>query len=236
MFGTRGRLFVALLVAALAALGCSGEDPAPTESPSASATASAEPSATATTASPTPSGTTPGASGLAAPPWSAAPLAQTQVPAVLVTEWSGAENKSSCAALAPDTLGAEGSGAIARRASFAGGWAVAWDKAGLPGTTAGGDPCTNCGRSAFGVAGTGLTGDTADQVKALTNNWPNSREWSDGSRAGYGPEGETGPRLLAQLYVQGQACLYNVWSSVSQSHLELLLDHLRFVGGAGAPA
>jgi hypothetical protein len=155
---------------------------------------------------------------------------------VLVAEWSQAENKSSCAALAPDTLGTEGSGATVRRASFSGGWAVAWDRPGLPGTAAGGNPCTNCGRSAFGVAGTGLTGDTPDQVKALTNNWPNSREWSDGSRAGYGPEGGTGPRLLAQLYVQGQGCLYNVWSSVSQSHLELLLDHLRFVGGAGAPA
>jgi hypothetical protein len=86
------------------------------------------------------------------------------------------------------------------------------------------------------VAGTGSTGDTPDQIKALTNNWPNIREWSDGSRAGYGPEGGTGPKLLAQLYVQGQGCLYNVWSSVSQVHLELLLDHLRFVGGAGAPA
>lgn len=240
MFSVRGRLFVALLVSALAALGCGGEDPASTESPTASATPSGEPSATASAATPSPSATAHGASpappGLTAPPWSAAPLAQIQVPAVLVTEWSRAENKSSCAALAPDTLGEEGSGATARRASFSGGWAVAWDKAGLPGTAAGGDPCINCGRSAFGVAGTGLTGDTPDQVKAFTNKWPNSREWSDGSRAGYGPEGGTGPRLLAQLYVQGQACLYNVWSSVSQSHLELLLDHLRFVGGAGAPA
>lgn len=158
------------------------------------------------------------------------------MPGVLVADWSKAENKSSCAALAPDTLGSEGSGATARRATFSGGWAVAWDKAGLPGTATSGDPCTNCGRGAFGVAGTGSTGDTPDQVKALTNNWPNSREWADGSRAGYGPEGGSGPKLLAQLYVQGQGCLYNVWSSVSQNHLELLLDHLRFVSGAGAPA
>lgn len=240
MFRTRGRLLVALLAAALATFGCGGEDPAPSESPSPSATASAEPTATASAASPTASGTAPSAApatpGPVAPPWSADPLAESQVPAVLVTEWSRAENKSSCAALAPDTLGTEGSGATARRAAFSGGWAVAWDKAGLPGTAASGDPCTNCGRSAFGVAGTGLTGDTPDQVKALTNNWPNSRDWSDGSRAGYGPEGGTGPRRLAQLYVQGQACLYNVWSSVSQGHLELLLDHLRFVNGAGAPA
>lgn len=229
-----------MFVTALFALGCGGGgDPPPNGTPSPSMTASAEsspePSASASPA--TSSATPPPASpGLAAAPWSSAPLAQSQIPAVLVAEWSKAENKSTCAALAPDTLGTEGSGATARRANFSGGWAVAWDKPGLPGTTGGGDPCTNCGRSAFGVAGTGSTGDPPEQVKALTNNWPNSREWSDGSRAGYGPEGGSGAKLLAQLYVQGQGCLYNVWSSVSQSHLELLLDHLRFVSGAGAPA
>jgi hypothetical protein len=152
---------------------------------------------------------------------------------VFATEWSRAENRSTCAAIAPDSLGTEGEGAAARRANFSGGWAVAWDKPGLPGTDASGMPCATCGRGAFGVAGTGSIGDTPPQVKALTNNWPNVREWADGSRAGFGPEGGRGPKQLAYLYIEGQGCLYNVWSSVGPEHLDLLLSHLRFVAGAG---
>src|SRR5688572_11598947 len=121
MLNARGRLLVALLVTALAALGCGGEDPSPSESPSPSLTPSvdptAEPSAEGTSPSPSGAPGAPASPGLAAAPWSASPLAQNQVPAVLVTEWSGAENKSICAALAPDTLGTEGSGATARRAN-----------------------------------------------------------------------------------------------------------------------
>jgi hypothetical protein len=95
-------------------------------------------------------------------------------------------------------------------------------------------PCATCGRGAFGVAGTGSAGDTPQQIKALTDVWPNIREWADGSRAGFGPEGGRGPKQLAYLYIEGQGCLYNVWSSVGPEHLDLLLSHLRFVTGAGA--
>lgn len=97
-----------------------------------------------------------------------------------------------------------------RVAHFAGGWGVAYDLPEL--------------RSAFGVAGAGVDPgpDTYDE-------WPHQREWSDGSRAGYGPEGGQGPNQLAYLRVRGQSCLYNVWSRLGRTHLEALLDDLRFV-------
>ena len=136
------------------------------------------------------------------------------MPAVYETAWRAAENRRSCALLAPRTLGTANvalGGATARVATFAGGWGIAYD---LPGT-----------RSAFGVAGTGaLAGEpgTYDQ-------WPHRRRWVDGSQAAYGPEGGTGPNQLAYVSIPGQRCLYNVWSRLGQAHLESLLEQLRFV-------
>lgn len=144
-------------------------------------------------------------------PWSAALL--TDAPAVYLEEWSRAENRESCAPLAFRGTGGLERPVEPRRASFAGGWAVAYDAPGL--------------RSAYGIAGTGVEPgpDTYDE-------WPHRIEWADGSSAGYGPEGGSGPRQLAYLRVAGQRCLYNVWSAVSVDHLERLLAELRFVAGA----
>ena len=146
-----------------------------------------------------------------AAPWSAAPL--TSVPDVYLEEWSRAGNRASCAPLAFSGTGGLERAVEPRPASFAGGWAVAYDAPGL--------------RSAFGIAGTGVEPgpDTYDD-------WPHRMEWADGSSAGYGPEGGSGPRQLAYLRVAGQRCLYNVWSAVSVDHLERLLTELRFVAGA----
>ena len=145
------------------------------------------------------------------PPWSLRPLSADEVPAVYVQQWRQAENRHSCALLAPAALG-DGAGATPRAATFAGGWAVAYDQPGL--------------RSAFGVAGTGV-GASAPSYAG----WPHSREWPDGSSVGYGPEGGTGPNQLAYLRIQGQNCLYNVWSRLGVRHLEFLLGQLRFVTG-----
>ena len=79
-------------------------------------------------------------------------------------------------------------------------------------------------RSAFGVAGTGV--EAAD---ASYDAWPFRREWSDGSTAGYGPEGGTGPNQLAYVRIATPGCLYNVWSRLGVAHLEHLLAALRFV-------
>lgn len=156
-------------------------------------------------------------------PWSGARLQSDAVPAVYLTEWQKAENRSTCAPLAFASLGT-GEGATPRRANFSGGWAVAYDKPGLPGKDASGYDCADCGRSAFGIAGAGI--EATDDVVAR---WPNQRTWADGSSAGWGLEGDTGPGWLAYVKVADQQCLYNVWSNVSREHLEFLMSQLRRV-------
>jgi hypothetical protein len=161
------------------------------------------------------------------PPWSAAKVAASQAPAELVEAWRADGRRQGCAALMLTDQG-QGAGATPRIASFgADAWAVAFDKPGLPGTTAEGRPSPDSGRSAFGVAGTSI-----DVGVKRVEGWPEHRIWRDGSRADYGPEGGTGPKWLAQLYVRGQRCLYNVWSAVGKEHLERLVDGIRFVEGA----
>ncbi|HEV2149721.1 MAG TPA: hypothetical protein VGR37_20140 [Longimicrobiaceae bacterium] len=135
------------------------------------------------------------------------------MPGVYVAEWRRAENRATCALIAPASLGPHGA-ARPRAANFGGGWGVAYDLPDL--------------RSAFGVAGAGVSASGPSY-----SGWPHRREWSDGSTAGYGPEGGTGPRQLAYLRIPGQDCLYNVWSHLGREHLEQLLAELRFVRVAG---
>jgi hypothetical protein len=148
-----------------------------------------------------------------APPWQAVHLATRDVPAIYTEQWMRAANRDSCALIAPRSLGDAGAGASPRAATFAGGWAVAYDKPGV--------------RSAFGVAGAGVKA-TGPSYR----DWPHKREWADGSSVGYGPEGGTGPNQLAYLRIAGQGCLYNVWSRLGVEHLEALIEQLRFVDGA----
>lgn len=154
----------------------------------------------------------PGAPAAPAAPWSRPALARAEAPRVLLEQWQRAENREQCAPLAPASLAALGRGAEAqpRAATFAGGWGVAWD---LPGV-----------RSAFGVAGAGVAADAP-----AYHEWPHQLAWADGSTAGYGPEGGSGPNQLAYLRVAGQGCLYNVWSRLGREHLEALLGQLRRV-------
>ena len=150
---------------------------------------------------------TPGHATMPAAPWSAAPIDADALPAPYMTAWSGAPDREACPLIAPATI--EPAHATARRATFSGGWGVAYDLPEL--------------RSAFGVAGTGrLTPDIFDD-------WPHHIEWADGSRAGYGPEGGQGDNQLAYLTIAGTDCLYNVWSRIGVEHLERLLAQLRFV-------
>lgn len=143
-------------------------------------------------------------------PWREGTLSPDSIPAVYLTRWKKAENRGSCALIAPKTVGAAGEGAVPRAAEFSGGWAVAYDLPNL--------------RSAFGVAGAGVS--AADPSY---NKWPYVHEWGDGSKVEYGPEGGLGPNQLAYLRIHGQDCLYNVWSRISREHLELLLRELRMV-------
>lgn len=143
-------------------------------------------------------------------PWREEPLPGGAVPAVYTQEWQKAENRDTCAIIAPRSLGPEGAGATPRAANFSGGWAVAYDLPNL--------------RSAFGIAGAGVKADDPSY-----NKWPYVQQWDDGSKAEYGPEGGEGPKQLAYVKIQGQDCLYNVWSALGREHLELLLRELRFV-------
>lgn len=161
-----------------------------------------------------------------AAPWSQPALRQNQVPAVLLTEWRQAENRTTCAALAPQNLG-DHQDAQPRAAYFSGGWAIAYDKPGLPGRNPDGTFCPNCGRGAFGIAGAGVHVESQDIQR-----WPQQRVWADGSAAGYGLAGDEGPNYLAYVQVKGQRCLYNIWSFLGREHLESLLEQLRLVQGA----
>lgn len=145
------------------------------------------------------------------PPWSASPISASSIPPVYSDVWRAAENKSHCALLAPVSISDDVTAATPRKATFSGGWAVAYD---LPQR-----------RSAFGVAGSGSNAWDPDTYAQ----WPHNISWSDGSSAGYGPEAGSGPDWLAYVKIPGQQCLYNVWSKRGQSHLEELIRSLRFV-------
>lgn len=147
---------------------------------------------------------------------------------IILSEWRKAENRRACAPLG--FTGEASGGGRARPAYFGGGWAVAFDRAGL--------------RSAFGVAGVGLLpGDDAPFERRrteLAQQWPYGRDLPAlrrGAFAGYGIEGAKpllaadgdgdGLNLLAYVRVPGQHCLYNVWSRLGRDHLERLLNALR---------
>jgi hypothetical protein len=213
------------------ALACNGSEPTTTTTTpttTALATTTTLPTTTTTAA-------------LADPPWAGDRLGQDQVPAALIEQWGKADNRQTCAALAP-VGGVEA--ATPRGATFAGGWAVAWDAPDGPGMQADGTFCEDCGRSAVGVAGAGVAFEDS-----VVRSWPDVIEWSDGSIAGYGNEGQisdlpvtdpvtqgaVSPTKLAFLAVAGQECLYNVWSRRSEAELLDVINRLRFVDGLGAP-
>jgi len=185
-----------------------------------------------------PAGTTP-IMGHAAP-WSGPGLAPDEVPAVALETWAAAENAAECALLFPADPAALADGAVLHDRYFGGGWGLAWDLPSGPGRwEPGGEYCADCGREAFGVAGTGgePTG-TEDSI------WANRLEWTYGpeagprySHAGYGYEGLTsggaGEPVLAYLFIDHQGCMYNVWSFRGEEHLLALIEQLRFVEGTG---
>lgn len=167
-------------------------------------------------------------SGPAATPLPSVP--QPIAAALIRREWARADNRDSCAPMG--FVAAGGGAGTARRATFSGGWAVAFDRPGL--------------RSAYGIAGTGLLpqdeAPPAEQRRRLRSQWPYFTAL-DGvpppAFAGYGVEGaspyppgnESGNGLNSLAYVRigGQRCTYNVWSRLGRAHLEVLLNSLRLV-------
>ena len=163
-------------------------------------------------------------------PWLEPPLAAGSVPDALTSQWLAADNRDWCSALFPADAEQLGAGASIRPAVFGGGWAVAWDLPDGPGRLASGEYCSDCGRGAYGVAGSGVYvfGDEAAR-------WPTVLAFDDGSIAGYGYEGDADPDsgapVLTYLLVKGEGCSYNVWSFLGEEHLLQLLYQLRRVEG-----
>jgi hypothetical protein len=225
--GLASMAFVLVVGAATAAILMTGSDDSVVTQASTTTTQETSPSTTepGTTAV---SGTVEGGRA----PWSALPLPQSAVPQHLIEDWARAENQTWCSVLYPADKAVSTYG-VSRSADYSGGWAVAWDLPDGPGRDAVDGYCANCGRSAYGVAGAGSTG-TVNNL----NIWPDQLVWNDGSRAGYGMEGleapGSGAPLLSYLVVEGQGCLYNVWSFLGEDHLLTVLDSLRFVDGMQA--
>jgi hypothetical protein len=212
------RRFVLVAASVLFVSSCAGTaEPPTTFGTSTSTTAAA---ATTTSAVTTTAPVAPPA------PWSNAPI--SDVPQVLVDQWEAAANKTWCSALYP--AGPADPDATIRTATFAGGWGVAWDLPDGPGREASGTYCADCGRGAYGIAGTGLQAQGDEPTL-----WSAQLTWADGSIAGYGYEGQADPGsgapLLMYLLVNGDGCVYNVWSFLGEDHLLRLVDSLRKVQG-----
>lgn len=194
----------------LVVIGCGGSKPAPAPPPKPvepTPVAQDKPAEPKPEPPPAPPAEPP-PPALEAPPWAADPLDAAKVPKVYVTEHKKAKNKATCPLLVITDFGGVDD-AKPRAANFAGGWAVAYD--------------TKKQRSAFGVAGAGI------EKGGGGYQWPNNIAWSDGSKAGYGPEGGTGPKSLAYVEVSDAGCLYNVWSMSGEEHLVKLIKGLRHV-------
>ncbi len=164
-------------------------------------------------------------------PWSAEPVATGDAPSELLAAWREADNREQCAPLAPTSYL---EGARIRRADYAGGWAVEFDKQGMPGMTRNGRACTDCGRGAYGIAGTAIEVDDEDPMEA------EERTLADGSRVRYEvsvdeADSDDGGAAgsVATLKIRGQNCVYQVWSFSGDEHLEGLIEDLRFVGEDG---
>jgi hypothetical protein len=138
---------------------------------------------------------------LPAAPWGGARLAANRVPGSLLSTWSGAENRDWCAPLAPDAT----DGAAVRGSALDGGWVFEFDVEGEP--------------SAFGVAGTSMGIDEMlEEIRPA---------FADGSAADLA--GEEEGVAAATIAIRGQQCVYQVWSTRGEAHLNDMLQQLRLV-------
>ncbi|HJL16425.1 MAG TPA: hypothetical protein RMH99_12260 [Sandaracinaceae bacterium LLY-WYZ-13_1] len=163
-------------------------------------------------------------SGLPSAPWSSAPLASEQVPGPVLQAWAAARNRGVCAPLAP----ADVEGASARVSDLVeGGWAVEFDRRGMPGLSASGETCRRCGRGVFGIAGTGMSPDAlvTEEDEADVP----SPSFADGSHLQVEPPAEGESVAAATLTVRGQGCVYQVWSFLGEEHVRALVEQLRRV-------
>jgi hypothetical protein len=171
-------------------------------------------------------------STLPPPPWSAPAIAASDAPRQILTAWQNAENRDSCAPLASQSLG-RAAGARARTSELNGGWLVEFDRPGLPGVDRQGNECDTCGRSVVGIAGTSMAPDALldPESDAL------APSYSDGSHAEVEINEGDGESVASVTFtVNGQGCVYEVWSLLGADHLAEVVAGLRFVEQPGTGA
>lgn len=194
-------------------------------STTAGTAAKSTPTAPATTAppttTPTPAPTT--SDALAEAPWAAPALPPAQAPPAALAAWSEAvdQGRPQCPLLTLRPGGALPTG-TPRQAAFFGGWGVAWDVPGAPGSLPDGQEHPQAGRSTYGVGTGPLDGAEFDESS------PYYKQWSDGSVADAGPASGS-RKWVAGLRVAGSDCYYQVWSYLGRDHLEGLIESLRKV-------
>lgn len=194
-------------------------------------TAPTVPGEATTTTVPTP-GTSPSTSLTATPvpatgdppaPWRAAPLERSEVPSVFLDAWDRARNRSTCALLVPADAGPDLEGATPGSSDVAG--------------DAGWDIRLRRGGSIVEILGLFETAGSPDEASRMAF----SRSWADGSVARYGPDdpgglgAATDPEASANeavLTIPGQNCAYRIYDTLGKTHMEFVLEHLRFVAGA----
>ncbi len=171
-------------------------------------------------------------SALPAPPWSEEPIGSDVAPSPILSAWTRAENRAECAPMAPRALGA-GEGARARVADLEGGWAVEFDRRGMPGLGRDGQTCARCGHGVFGIAGTSLT---PEDLAAESEADAPAPTFADGSSLSIEPPAEGEQVAAATFTVRGQGCVYQVWSFLGEEHVRELVSSLRIVEVAPRPA
>ena len=135
-----------------------------------------------------------------------------------LAQWRVAENRSYCPPAA--FLDDGGMGGRPGQRYYGGGWGVGFSIEGRA--------------NAYGIAG---AGGRLSAGPAFAG-WPYHRTYPRGV-ADYGisgggsypadnPDGQ-GEQSLAYVRIDGQDCLYNVWSHLGRRHLEHLLDRIRIV-------
>jgi hypothetical protein len=185
---------------------------------------------TVTEVSTTPSGS---------PPWADPPFDPDAVPAQVVQGW--VPEYQECPAL---SLTPQQDGATPRLGGF--GSTVSYDRSSGPGSRGDSSPCTDCGRSAYGVP-FGSIFDTRDRMPDWAQ-YPQYRfDWEDDSFAiipqprndgpwhGIDPEtGQPATKHVAVIWLAND-CAYGIWSWIDTDHLLGLINDLRYVTTLGAP-
>jgi hypothetical protein len=217
-----------LMAANVMWIGCGSQAPASTDAvasaPIAEVLAAVTSGDEATTLPSEPQAT--GETALPVAPWAEAPLGSAAVPQPILSAWQHAENRAQCAPIAPITLGA-GEGARPRVGELEGGWAVEFDRRGMPGVGRDGELCERCGRGVFGIAGTNLIPE--DLVTEESEAELPAPSFADGSHLSVEPPAEGEDVAAAVITVRGQGCVYQVWSFLGEEHVRELVGSLRLV-------